>query len=115
MATRFPKGLKLICAVTSLAGILFGMAEKLFAPAPLLLEESVEYPEFLGWLAWAISALGALAYIAIDSRVPVAELPSQPLPSELGKNISDAPREPAAKGKTTRMRAKKKRKVSSRR
>lgn len=58
--------LKIIAAVATIIGLLFGFLERYFKPSYLLLESSRNYPPWLAWLGWILTALGALAYIAID-------------------------------------------------
>jgi len=60
------KVLKIVAAVATVVGLSFGFFEQLFKPHVLLLESSPSYPRWLAWLGYSVTALGALAYIAID-------------------------------------------------
>ena len=58
--------LKIIAATTTVIGLIFGFLERYFAPTHIITEDSPEYPAWLAWTGWIVTALGAVAYIAID-------------------------------------------------
>jgi hypothetical protein len=58
--------LKIVAAVVTIIGLVFGFLERYFKPSYLLLQSSANYPPWLAWLGWILTMLGVLAYIAID-------------------------------------------------
>jgi uncharacterized protein involved in cysteine biosynthesis len=58
--------LKVVAAVVTIIGLLFGFLERYFAPTTLVTEDSPNYPDWLAWLGWILTTLGVLAYIAIN-------------------------------------------------
>lgn len=62
------QALKIVAAVVTIIGLLLGFLERYFAPTHLITEDSPNYPDWLAWFGWALTALGVLAYIAIDWR-----------------------------------------------
>ena len=58
--------LKIVAAVVTVIGLLFGLLERYLAPNIIITEDSPNYPDWLKWFGWILTALGALAYVAID-------------------------------------------------
>jgi multisubunit Na+/H+ antiporter MnhB subunit len=58
--------LKVVAAVVTIIGLVFGFLERYFAPNAIVTEDSPDYPRWLAWLGWVITALGILAYIVAD-------------------------------------------------
>ena len=58
--------LKIVAATTTVIGLIFGFLERFFAPTAIITENSPNYPTWLAWTGWIVTALGAVAYIAID-------------------------------------------------
>ena len=58
--------IKIIAAVVTIIGLLLGFLERYFAPSVRITEDSPNYPAWLAWLGWILTALGILAYVAID-------------------------------------------------
>ena len=58
--------LKIIAAVVTLIGLLLGFLERYFAPTRIITENSPNYPDWLAWFGWSLTAFGVLAYVAID-------------------------------------------------
>jgi hypothetical protein len=58
--------LKIVAAAVTVIGLLFGFLERYFAPTVIVTEDSPNYPDWLKWFGWILTALGALAYVTID-------------------------------------------------
>ena len=58
--------LKIVAAVVTVIGLLFGFLERYFAPNVRVTTDSPNYPDWLKWFGWILTALGALAYVTID-------------------------------------------------
>lgn len=58
--------LKIVAATTTVIGLILGFLERFFAPTVRVTEDSPNYPGWLAWIGWIVTALGAVAYIAID-------------------------------------------------
>jgi hypothetical protein len=58
--------LKIVAATTAVIGLILGFLERFFAPTAIVTENSPNYPGWLAWIGWIVTALGAVAYIAID-------------------------------------------------
>jgi hypothetical protein len=58
--------LKIAAGVVTVIGLLFGFLERYFAPNIRVTEDSPNYPDWLKWFGWILTASGALAYVAID-------------------------------------------------
>lgn len=58
--------LKIIAATLVVVGILVGYISMTREPHALLLERAPKRPSWLPWLAWALSSVSALVYVALD-------------------------------------------------
>jgi hypothetical protein len=56
---------KVAAGTVAIVGLIFAFIEKKFSPEYIVTDKPFA-PEWLGWAAWILTALGTLAYVLID-------------------------------------------------
>jgi len=58
--------IKVISGIVLVISLTIRFFERWYRPSHLLLEDSHDFPSWIGWLGWILMALATLAYVLVD-------------------------------------------------